>query len=133
MPIYPYKNTETGETRDVFLSVDERDSYKGEDGTEDCWKRQLTKPFMNVDSSSSIDPFNKEEFKKVTNNKKGTVGDLLELSEELSEKRAEKNGGEDPVKRKHFDEYKKKTGKRHQEDVPKNIEVNGIKIDLTED
>jgi hypothetical protein len=61
---------------------------------------------------------------------KGTYGDLLDYSAELSEKRASKDG-EDPLKRKYFEEYKKKRGgKKHLKDVPKKIETKNYKIEF---
>jgi len=62
---------------------------------------------------------------------KGTYGDLLDYSSELSEKRAEQAGGVDPLKRKYFDEYKKKTGgKRHLKDVPKKVDTKNATIEF---
>jgi hypothetical protein len=37
---------------------------------------------------------------------KGTYGDLIDYSSEMSNKREEKCGTEDPIKRKYFNEYK---------------------------
>ena len=42
---------------------------------------------------------------------KGTFGDMMDYSSELSQKRAEKAGGIDPVKKKHFENYEKAVGK----------------------
>lgn len=133
MPIYEYRNSKTGETRDVILSVGKRDSFKGDDGEDENWERQVSKANFTIDSSSSVDPFSKKDFQKVTSNKNGTVGDLMELSEELSQKRADSNGGIDPVQEKHYKDYEKKTGKKHQDDKPKIIERNGVKIDMEGD
>jgi hypothetical protein len=47
-----------------------------------------------------------------------TIGDTMERSRELSHKRAEENGGIDPIKRKFFDNYsKERKGKKHPKDV----------------
>ena len=59
---------------------------------------------------------------------KGSVGDMLDYSKELSEKRAEKNGGVDPVKQKYFRNYEKKTGKKHLADK-KSYESKNVRID----
>lgn len=47
-----------------------------------------------------------------------TIGDTMKRSEELSQKRAEQNGGVDPVQKKFFKEYsKKRKGKKHPKDI----------------
>tara|TARA_R110002153_G_scaffold45929_9_gene129439 strand:+ start:329 stop:727 length:399 start_codon:yes stop_codon:yes gene_type:complete len=130
MPIYEYKHSETGETRDIILSVGQRDSFKGDNGKDENWERQVSRANFTVDPSSTVDPFSKRDFQKVTSNKNGTVGDLMELSEELSEKRADKNGGVDPVQAKHYKDYEKKTGKKHQDDRIKVIEKSGVRIEM---
>jgi hypothetical protein len=54
---------------------------------------------------------------KVTN-KPGTIGDLWDRSAELSAKRADKNGGIDPVKEQYFKDYsEKRNGQKHQEQI----------------
>ena len=61
---------------------------------------------------------------------KGTVGDALDYSAELSAKRAESNGGEDPIKRKAFKDYEKSVGKKHLSDKKKTIGTPKIRVDL---
>jgi hypothetical protein len=61
----------------------------------------------------------------------GKYGDLLDYSSELSDRRAALAGGEDPLKRKYFNDYKKKTnGKKHLKDMPKKIETKGATIEF---
>ena len=118
MPLYTYRNRCTGEVRDVIQRMDETHEYFGEDGTQDYWDRVFYPPNFSIDGA--INPFSQEEFMRKTENKKGTVGDLMDRSAELSEKRAEQAGGEDPLKRKYFDEYAKaRGGKKHIKDKPK--------------
>ena len=57
--------------------------------------------------SASDDPFSANNYVEKTANMKGTVGDLLDYSAELSERRAEVNGGVDPVKQKSLENYLK--------------------------
>ncbi len=52
---------------------------------------------LSTSSDNSIDAFSEADFVKKTGNMKGTLGDMENLSREMSEKRAAKNGGEDPV------------------------------------
>ena len=132
MPIYTYINTKTEETRDVFLSIEDmgRVGYQGECGSEDCWEKQLSPFAISVDSSSNLDPFDNKAFNRSISNKKGSMADILDLSSELSEKRAEKAGGEDPVQRATYDEYEKKNGVKHHEDRPKKVETDHVVIDF---
>jgi hypothetical protein len=127
MPIYLYKNEETGEVKEVVQTMSEEHVYF-QDGVD--WKRVYTKPNAAVQSVSKLDPFKKRDFIDKTGNMKGTVGDMMGLSEEMSAVRAEKAGGEDPVKREFFDNYEKSVGKKHMHDKPKKIEKNGISVDL---
>ena len=55
---------------------------------------------------------------------------MMDLSSELSEKRAESHGKEDPVKRQMFNDYNKRVGKKHLLDKPKVIETSKVKIEL---
>jgi hypothetical protein len=104
--------------------------YKGENGKEDFWERIYDLPQVNI-GNAKADPFNKQSFIDKTGNMKGSYGDMLDYSTELSEKRAAKVGGEDPLKRKYFDEYKKKTGgKKHIKDAPKKIVTKNATIEF---
>lgn len=96
------------------------------DGVE--WQRVFLSP--NASISSNSDPFNSNAFLDKTANMKGTVGDMMDYSAELSEKRAEKSGGVDPIRKKHFDNYEKSVGKKHLNDAPKSFENKHIKVDL---
>jgi len=119
MPIYIYENPSTGEVREVLQSMNEEHCYS-EDGQE--WVRVWTLPQMSIDTK--LDPFSSKDFVKKTD-KSGTYGDLLDRSAELSEIRANKNGGVDPLKQKYFDDYaKKRGGKRHPDELKnKTIEI----------
>ena len=54
-------------------------------------KRVFLSPNASIDNS--IDPFNKQQYIDATYNKKGTLGDMMDLSADLSKQRAEKAGG----------------------------------------
>lgn len=125
MPIYIYHNEETGETKEIVQSMKEDHVYF-EDGIQ--WKRVFTVPTASIDTK--IDPFSQKQFVEKTGNKKGTMGNIMDLSAELSQKREQSNGKEDPVKRKHFSDYEKKVGKKHVADKPKTIETAKVKIDF---
>jgi hypothetical protein len=109
MPIFLYRHPETQEIREIIQSVHEPHTYKDENGTE--WHREFTVPQAAIDTkwdaNSGVDFANK------TRNKKGTIGDMIDKSRELSKQREEKNGV-DLIKQKHYDEYAKlRHGKRH--------------------
>jgi len=126
MPIYTYKHPETGEYKEIVQTMSEEHVYTDEQGVE--WKRVFTVPNAAMDTKE--DAWNKNQFINKTGRMKGTVGDVLDYSSELSARRAEANGGEDPVKRKAFNDYEKRTGKKHLSDKKKTIETSKIKIDL---
>lgn len=73
----------------------------------DTWARVYVAG-MQIISNVIKDPNNAAEFVEKTRNKKGSVGDLLDQAKELSEKRAQQNGGVDPLQKKYFEDYKKK-------------------------
>ena len=124
MPIYLYHNDTSGETKEVFQRMNDVHEYE-EDGIK--WRRLFTCPMASIDTK--IDPDSPKQFLDKTGNKKGTMGDLMDLSAELSSKR--ERGGEDPVKRKFFDDYKTKNkGQRHLQDTPKKIDTKVATIEF---
>ena len=125
MPIYVYKHPTEERYEEVVQGMNDDHAFS-EEGVE--WQRVFLSP--NAAISNSPDPFDGNSFVEKTANMKGTVGDMMDYSAELSEKRAERTGGEDPLKRKHFKEYEKLVGKKHVEDKPKSVEDKNIKIDF---
>lgn len=129
--VYQFRHKVTGEIADIVMPMKEYKHYKGENGQDDNWERIYVSPQVNIGNAKVVDPFNNNSFVEKTGNMKGKYGDLLDYSAELSEKRAQIAGGEDPVKRKYFDDYKKKTnGKKHLLDRPKKIETKHAKIEF---
>ena len=125
MPLYTYRHPDTGEEKDVLQSMNDEHIYIDEFGLE--WKRVFTVPHASIDSN--IDPFSESQFRDSTGAKKGTVGNMLDYSEEMSQRRAEKAGGEDPVKKKYFDDYAaKRNGQRHVSEL-KTYESKTVKVD----
>lgn len=105
--------------------------YRGENGNEDFWERVYDIPQVNIGNAKVVDPFDNKSFVDKTGKMSGRYGDILDYSSELSDKRAALAGGEDPVKRKYFDDYKKKTnGKKHIKDRPKKIETKNATIEF---
>ena len=102
MPHYLYINPKTKEVVEIFQHMNDVHEYK-KDGVE--YIRVWTKPRMNVDSIP-IDIYSESDFNRITN-KNGSLGDLWDRSEELSQKRADKEGV-DPVRQKFYKKYQKK-------------------------
>lgn len=126
MPIYTYKNPKTGEVIDVIQGMNDEHKYFS-DGVE--WKRVFYAPNASIDTK--VDPNDKNKFIEKTGNMKGTLGEMMDYSEELSKERASKSEtGEDPVKKKMFKDYENKTGKKHLKDKKKTFENSRVKIDL---
>lgn len=107
--IYIYQNPNTGKIKEVIQRMNDPHIYE-EDGIK--WRRVFTLPQISMDTQG--DPYDYKTFKRATDDKNLTVGDLIDKSRELSEKR----GGDksDPIKRKNYDNYKKKNGVPHPED-----------------
>jgi hypothetical protein len=114
MPIYLFENNKTGKIVEIFQSSHEPHVYNGKSGDETgLWDRVFCIPgLIGAGTVSNIDPFDEKAY---TNNMAGrqkwTIEDATRASKELSEKRAEKNGGIDPVKEAAAKEYKERVGK----------------------
>tara|TARA_Y100001938_G_C8101498_1_gene442102 strand:+ start:9579 stop:9968 length:390 start_codon:yes stop_codon:yes gene_type:complete len=129
MPEYIFKHPEKEEYKEIFFHMNDDKKYIDDEGIE--WKRVFTTSQLNT-TGSDIDPWDSRQFVEKTGKQKGTYGDLLDRSAELSQKRADQNGGVDPIKQKHFDDYaKKRGGARHPEELKgKKVESKNIKIEL---
>ena len=111
MPIYEYRNPETGEVIEVLQGMKDFHIYIDYDGLE--WHRIWHSPNASVDAKNDG---SLEGFMSHTSNKKGTLGDLWDASRESSEKRS-KLEGQDMVKKKYFKDYsKKRKEKKHKDD-----------------
>ena len=105
MPIYLFSNpANPQEVVEVIQTMNEKHEYFVE-GVQ--WERVFTIPQATIDAK--LDPFSETAFVDKLGKSKGVIGDTWARSAELSAQRAEKCGGEDPIKRKKFDDYKKKT------------------------
>lgn len=113
MPIYLFQNPNTGEVVEVFQAMKDDHIFIDNDGLK--YKRLFTSPNYAIDSK--IDPFSSKDFAEKTRNKKGTIGDLLNQSKELSEKR----GGEsnDPVLKNYLSSYQAEKGVKHSSQIKK--------------
>ncbi len=111
MPLYIFQNPETKEVVEILQKMNEKHQYFDKDNLE--YARLYTVPNYAVDSK--INPFSAKDFAEKTRNKKGTIGDLLNESKELSEKR----GGQasDPVLRNFLSSYEKEKGVKHSSQI----------------
>jgi hypothetical protein len=130
---YNFIHETTGETKEVEMPMSDYKPYKGEDGEDEGWKRVNDSPQVNIGNyvAKKVDPWDNKQYVNRTGNMKGTYRNLQDYPAQMSEQRAKESiTGEDPVKRKHFDKYEKKTGKKHLQDKPKVIETKNVKIEL---
>lgn len=116
MPYYTFSHPETNETKEIFFHMNDDKKYS-ENGVE--WQRIWHKPQASVDTT--FDPFSPADFAKKTGQKRGTVGDLMDKSAELSEQRT-RILGTDPIREKFHQDYEKKTKKLHPDRIKKNNE-----------
>lgn len=70
------------------------------------YERVFTVPNAQIDSDIDLD--SSDKFVEKTGKMKGTLGEIWDYSQELSDKRAAKNGGIDPVRQKAEEKYSKK-------------------------
>ncbi len=109
MPIFLYRHPTTQEVREVIQSVHEEHSYTDESGLK--WEREFTVPTSSIDSN--IDPFDHKRGLEKLKNTKGSLGDLQDFAKIQSDRREEKLGTQDPIKKKAYDDYAaKRDGKR---------------------
>jgi hypothetical protein len=92
MPLYPYQHPVTEEIIEVFQKMTDTHEYFDESGLK--WNRVFTIPYASQNSILK-DAYSAKDFNRLTE-KGGTFGMMYDLSKELSEKRAEKEGL-DPV------------------------------------
>lgn len=113
MPVLDFQNPETGKIISVLVPITapdkERHEQIGDDGK--VYKRVYSAPNAAIDSR--VTDASKEEFRKLTSKKGVTVGDMWEISDQMSRHRADKNGGVDEVKEKFYKDYEKKFGRPH--------------------
>lgn len=104
--IYIFQHPQTKEYTEISQGMNEEHVFIDEDGVE--WNRVFTSPELST--SKICDPWDKNSFINTTGGQQGSLGDLLDRSAEMSEARADQNGGVDPVKQKYFKNYSKQRG-----------------------
>jgi len=101
MPNYLFRNPKTGAIVQIFQFMEEDHIYS-ENGLQ--FERIFTIPNAQIDSK--ID--SAQKFSEKTGRMKGTLGEIWDYSQELSEQRARENGGEDPIRKNAEEKYSKK-------------------------
>ncbi len=126
--MYTFSHPESGKKKDVFFHMDEEPKeYIDPEGCQ--WQRIFTSPQLSTEAG--IDPWNNEDFINKTAKQKGSVGDLLDQSAELSAKRAEQNNGVDPIKKEYFKKYsEERKGQKHPDDKKSTYESKNVKIEF---
>lgn len=102
MPVYLFKNPNTEEIVHVVQSMNDDHEYS-ENGVK--FERVFTIPNATIDDN--IDPNSSQAFIEKTGKMKGTLGEIWDYSQELSNKR-KKMYGEDPVRQKAESKYSSK-------------------------
>mgnify|MGYP003627661936 CR=1 FL=1 len=115
MPLYIFQNPDTGEEIEVLQSMKENHVYVDDKGLK--WSRVFLAANASIDTQG--DCFSKEDFARRTAKHGMTVGQMWELSKDMSNKRT-KMAGKDPLKEKYFKDYKsKRKGIKHDGDPTK--------------
>ena len=125
MPVYIFQHPITEEYKELFFGMNDEKVFIDEENTE--WIRVYSSPELNT--VGQTDPWSHNDFMNKTSSKKGTIGDMLDHSEELSQKRKD-TIGYDPLKKKYYDNYaKKRGGARHPKEIKeKGFESKNVKI-----
>ena len=120
MPEYLYSDPEDPKkVVAVIQGMNEKHVYES-DGK--AWNREYTIPKASIDTQ--IDPFSEKQFVQKTDGKVGSMGDLWDRSAELSKKREEASGTQDPVRKKYLESYSNKRKGMAHPDAPKpSIEI----------
>ncbi len=127
MPFYTFLNPKTKEVLDLFFHMNDEKEYIDEDGIK--WDRQWHTPELNATGSS--DAWDSKKFVEKTGRSRGKLGDMLDMSSDLSKERASGNGGVDPLKENYYKRYtKERNGAIHPDKNPKTFENKHVKIDL---
>lgn len=111
--IYIYQHPKTGEIKEVSQGMNDIHEYYEDDIK---WNRVFTIPNTSIDTK--IDAFSSQDFLKKTENHKGTLGDLFDMSRDMAEKRKDK-AGYDPVAQKNAKNYKQKFNLKHRSELKK--------------
>ena len=112
MPLYTFEHPISGELQDIVFGINDDKIFIDEQGVK--WNRVFLAPNVSIDTD--VDPFSKNQFLEKTSGA-GTVGELMDRSRDMSEKRKQKLGY-DPVQKEYFKKYsEKRSGNKHHLDT----------------
>jgi len=116
MPTYIYQHPQTQEVLEIVQRISDPHEYIDNQGVQ--WNRVFTVPHTNIPSMTRVEAGSEEDFIRKTRDSGGTLGDLFDLSQELSDKRKNERGdGKDPVQQKFYKDYSKtRNGLKHRSD-----------------
>ena len=118
MPVYPFINSESKEVRHIYIPITGQVTvYNGENGLETgVWKRDYSDySTVNFGMQTRIDPYSNKSFISATE-KNMTMGEMMDLSQEMSDKRKDKEGI-DPVKQKYRKDYERRNGVKSLDEI----------------
>jgi hypothetical protein len=127
MPVFDFADEATGKTISVLVTLAEPDSARHTqvvDGT--TYKRVYSAPLAAVDTQKGA--LTQNDFNRVTTNKNLKVGDMWNIAQEMSQDRADKNGGYDPVREKFYEKHQKEFGKPHKDAIDRNVREKTAKV-----
>ena len=105
MPIYTYKNPKTEKTIEVMQSMTDKHEFTDSEGV--VYERVFE--CLNLSSDESIDAFSEKDFADKTRKENYNLGEMWDVSNQLSEKRKSITG-KDHVKEKNLiNKYEKRT------------------------
>lgn len=107
MPVYVFEHPKTGEKKELYQKHSDEHVFTDSKGVK--WNRIFCIPYTKIDPG--INPFSEKDFAEKTKNKNYTIGDMWDLSGELSRKR-ESLTGRDEVKEKHAKSQQKRKRKQ---------------------
>jgi len=115
MPTYLYQHPTTQEVVEVKQRISDTHEYV--DGNGVVWNRVFTVPYTSIPNMTRIDATSEHEFMKKTQDFQGNIGDLIDASKDLSEKRKNELGS-DPVQENFHKKYSKdRKGLKHTSDT----------------
>lgn len=127
---YDFQCPRTGRVITLYQSMGEEHKFVDDEGVE--WNRIFYKPNAIIDSIYNIDPRDKRKFVERTGRHKGKLKDIYQLSAELSERRADRDGF-DVIKERCMDNYEQsRPNTRHplrkQKELKENLGKLGVEI-----
>ncbi len=135
MPLFEYQAPD-GEILSLILDAKQpAEAYRVQKANGKIYKRIYTAPTMGVNTQAR--DARSDDYRRITENKNLTVGQMTDISKELSEKRAEKEGV-DQVKEQFYKSYEKNIGVKHKDQIKKekrakaeaSLKKFGVKVDL---